>query len=169
MIPALDNNRPHPLGEEVGHKSHTDGIGIHLAADRIAFEATPTTELPSWLQNDARFEEQAKKDFEQARDRKEAKVSEHAHYQAMVADLAKSRTDIEYAKVMLAKAKADVESFPNAFRDWTKNPWNAVCDRVNSKLIARELIQAFPPWIEAAEAEAAKLQAEVDKLGKKFK
>ena len=162
MIPkSLEPHRPDVFSDAVANRAYKDGLNLNEAADREAFNAAPVSALPKHMQPSAAraAELRRKAELEDAEVQRQI-AYDHAT-QAMISQLAQDRTNIEAGKFRLEQAKGDVAGFEAAFSDWAKNPWPGVCGRVSSTLIAREMLVAFPRWIETATKAADALEAEI--------
>ena len=159
---SLEPYRPDVLSDDVAHRAYADGVGIHAAADRLAIEAAPVSAHAKHMQPTAEAAAERRRKAESLDAELQSEIAYDHATQNMITDLAQYRTNIEAGKFRFSQTQADVAGFEAAFSDWAKNPWNLVCERVNSTLVAREMLVAFPRWIDSATKAADALEAEIN-------
>ena len=169
LLKPIEENSPHPLGETVGHKAASEGIGIYDASNRIGIENTASADIPAFLKPSVTKAEAAKRQLDAANAEQDAAISEYRRYEHLKDKASHDRIDVASCRTLIERAKADAPGLQQAIHDWTSKPLGELFARINSVLIAERLLIELPKWLAKAEGDLAKLEREVAELAKKFK
>jgi len=169
MLPAfIATHRPQALGTESQALAEKNQLNVNDAANLIAIEKTAESDLPPFLRESKRLQDEGKRLVAEGQSKSAEQLAEFTRYQNLRDQAAINRNNLAAGVALLERAKLDPIGLQKDIAGWPAKPLSELFGRINAVLIAERLMIELPKWIKTAEAELKTLETEVTALAKKF-